>query len=167
MRKFVILIFLILSGCSYRLTQDSTPVDTRFSETRAPERHRAPRKVVEAPKQDDVALPPEDPNFPTSSPPPETRSLTPREEVRHIIMNHKLDIRSCYTKFFGFEHHKGQMIFEWEYNERGRVVHIHLTSSDFKMPRFEACVKKTIQRMTFPQSNQDTTSKVRFPFQFQ
>jgi hypothetical protein len=93
-------------------------------------------------------------------------SSSRKSEIRRLILQKKLDIRACYTHAFGVDKVKGQVIFEWQYNERGKVIKTTMISSDFTRPRFEKCIERIIQSITFPKSSSEVVSKVRYPFQF-
>lgn len=187
-------LILSLASCSYRFGQQkyTDPRNTRYSAPRSSEFVEERENTDQSAYDQEVqprararrAAPPpppvmEDPNMQgdlassgrTVPAVAATTSIdkrkSQRDAVRAEIMRNKMSIRGCFTQSFGYESHSGQLIYEWEFNERGRVTSIDLISTDFKMPKFERCVQNVIKKMNFPRSASESSSKVRYPFQFQ
>ncbi len=173
-RLFILCLCLGLVECSYQIKPDS-------SDASASRPHKSRIKDdtadAESSANDDSTPPPPPPMSSNDDPNVESGgavaagAVSPSEsrksEVRKLIMQKKLDIRSCYTHAFGVDKVKGQVVYEWQYNERGKVTKITMVSSDFQRPRFEKCIEKVVQSITFPKSDTEVISKVKYPFQFQ
>lgn len=177
------LVTLSMVGCSIQIKPDgsfakrSEPQQQRaFRENRSSEVERVvERDVPPPPVSEPVEPPPRDPNIGEPVPNPESAvvaTTTPvptpnrKEEVRKTILSRKLDFRACYNRTFGVERKKGEVVYEWDYNERGRIVNIKLVSSDFKRPKFERCVERVLKSTTFPKTDHELISRVRYPFHF-
>jgi hypothetical protein len=164
---WILLRLLALMGliaCSYRIKPDGATNDNRFT---TPDQTEKATTTPPPPAENSSAN--TDPNMEGGG--AVAAADSPRESqktrVRRVILSRRLDIRACYNHAFGVEQHRGVLVYEWEYNERGRVVSVRLVSTDFNHPRFEKCIEHVISQMRFPSSpGREVNLRIRYPFEF-
>lgn len=93
-----------------------------------------------------------------------------KDAVRQAIRENQVQIRACYERALSESSRRdfsGKMSFHWKISPQGDVSETKLTYSDFKIPTFENCVKRIIDRIIFPNAANKQTTFVKYPFIFQ
>ena len=93
-----------------------------------------------------------------------------KDAVRQAIRENQVQIRACYERALSEASKKdfsGKISYFWKISPQGDVVESRLTYSDFKMPTFENCVKRIIDRIIFPKAANKQSTFVKYPFIFQ
>lgn len=93
-----------------------------------------------------------------------------KDNVRQAIKENQVQIRACYERALSeavSKEFSGKMTYYWKITADGDVVDAKLTYTDFKMPTFENCVKRIIDRIIFPKAKNRQATFVKYPFLFQ
>ncbi|MBL7671723.1 MAG: FHA domain-containing protein [Bdellovibrionaceae bacterium] len=92
-----------------------------------------------------------------------------KDSVRIAIREYSIQFRGCYERALaesGTKNLGGKMSFYWKITPQGDVVESSLTYTDFKIPKFENCVKRIIDKIIFKKADNGQSTYVKYPFIF-
>ncbi len=88
--------------------------------------------------------------------------------IRRIIQRNNNQIKYCYEKMLATDPKlKGKVVVRFVIDANGKVTAASIASSTVSSPKLEACLLKTIKRLTFPSVAGGGAIVVNYPFIFQ
>lgn len=91
-----------------------------------------------------------------------------REEVKKVFVSHQNEIEGCHNQVPQKEKALGKMVFEFEVNDAGKVIHSAWVDdkSSLKNEPLGACIAEKIKTWDFPKAASTETAFVYYPVLF-